>query len=174
MSYILTVDPGVYTLGACLWDEPEFYSSHLAFPIKRLCIDIDRKERQSMNPQMGIDRLVRWLRKWFEEFEITECYCEKPSIWNSAKGYAANFQGNILNMELFRGRLYQMCEEFQCVFHDVPVTDWKGQLSKKLVNERIKKIMFENDGKLKGTILTRQGSHDWDACGIGFFIQGVF
>ena len=174
MNHILTVDPGVYTMGACLWDEGEFYSSHVAMPKKRLCIDIAKKERKYLGAKGGVDYCINWITTWFEALELTECYCEKPSVWSNAKGYAASIQGHVLNMEHFRGRLYQVCQTYNCKFHDVPVTEWKGNLSKQLTVERIKQIMFENDGKLKATILTRQGSHDWDAAGIGFFLQGVF
>lgn len=174
IRHVITVDPGVFTMGVCLWDEREFYSDHLALPCKRICKDLKPTDRKRMGARGAIDHLILWLRAWFEEFEITECWCEKPSVWSTAKGYAANFQGNILNMELFRGRLYQTCMEFQTVFHDVPVTEWKGNLSKKLVVERLKTLMFEHNGKIKSTILSRQCSHDWDAAGIGFYVQGFF
>lgn len=171
---VLTIDPGVYTMGACLWDEQPFKSKDIVcLPIKRIAKEI--KDRAAYGAIGSMKHLIDWLYPWFDEFVITDCYCEKPQVFNSARGYASNVQGHVQQMEMFRGMLYQTCQDFAVKFHDVKVTDWKGQLPKKLVNERITKIYAKYRNRGNGIAkLTGRGSHDWDAAGIGFFLQGIF
>lgn len=172
MKSILTIDPGVYTLGACLFSEDEFLSSYCALPYKRLAIDRPRKERDSMGHQVSMKHLINRLRTWFDAYEITECYCEKPSVFGSARGWAS--KDHILQLEMFRGMLFNLCDEYHCLFHDVNVSTWKGQLPKHLVVQRIKDIYYAMEGRQQIAVLSEDGSHDWDACGIGLHVQGFF
>lgn len=174
MNHILTVDPGVYTMGACLWDETEWFAKHLALPMKRIDLDIPSKDRKQLSANGAMNYLIKYLSKWFVNYCITECYCEKPQTFMSAKGMASSIKGHVLNMEMFRGMLFGLCQQYDCVFHDVGVLQWKGQLPKSLTIERIKEIYIDAGFRASITKLSRHGGHDWDAAGIGFFLQGYF
>ncbi len=89
----------------------------------------------------------------------------------SPRGMAGAIKGSLLNIEMQRGMIFKLCQDYETQFTDVDVLQWKGQLSKVNTIRRIKKIAakFKQDTKM----LSKDG-HDWDACGIGLFLQGVF
>ena len=169
-QYILCVDPGGITMGACLFDLYDFEDeSIIAPPIHAITVDLNRKKVRPYSDNSIIAKLIQALEIWFEDKKIIRCYCEKPRNFGSASSFAASIQGTLQRMDMFRGALMQLCCKHDCTFHDVPVTTWKGQLPKQLVIDRVKNIL-ERGGCMK---LSKDG-HDWDACGIGLYEQGVF
>jgi len=174
MNKILTVDPGVYTMGACLWDEKEWFSDKLALPELAVNIDLNDKERKKTEPMQAMNAMVQSLRPWFEEETITYCYCEKPQIWTSARGMAGAIKGHVLQLEMFRGILFSLCQEFNAEFKDVKILDWKGQLPKLQVNKRLRSIILKEYRCTWDVAMLSKGEHDWDALGIGFYLQGKF
>lgn len=171
---ILTVDPGVYTMGACLWDESVWNSQEVAFPEHTLNIIVKDHERKGIGPNESMRTLVQHLIPWFDAYDIVACYCEKPQFFNSARGFATGIQGHLQQLEMFRGILFQWCDRYDCEFHDVPVLEWKGQLSKKITADRIKDIYVKFHHREELMKLSANKSNDWDACGIGLYAQGVF
>jgi hypothetical protein len=55
----------------------------------------------------------------------------------------------------------------------VKVSSWKGQLPKELVIDRIKDFYRKQDAGLKLLSMSLDGN-DWDALGIGLYLQGLF
>lgn len=174
MNKVLTVDPGVYTMGACLWDLDEFYSDRLALPELAVNVDLKDKERKKVEAKQSMNAMVQSLKPWFEEEPITQCFCEKPQIWTSARGMAGAIKGNVLDLEMFRGILFSLCQEFSTEFRDVKILDWKGQLSKLQVNKRLRDILIREYRRNWDADILSNGEHDWDALGIGFYLQGKF
>jgi hypothetical protein len=174
MNKILTVDPGVFTMGACLWDEKEWYSERLALPELAVNVDLKEHERKRTEPMQAMNAIVQMLRPWFEEDPITYCYCEKPQIWTSARGMAGAIKGHVLQLEMFRGILFSLCQEFSTEFKDVKILDWKGQLPKQKVNKRLRDIILKEYKRDWDVAMLSRGEHDWDALGMGFYLQGKF
>lgn len=174
MQCILTVDPGCFTMGACLWDFNEWsIKKNITKPmplLKTMCVDYTVKERNQLDPNTAMAHHMEKLKVWFKKYKIVTCYCEKPRLFPSARGFASSIKGHIQYLDMFRGLLFSLCIANKCTFEDVDVLEWKGQLPKGLVNERIKEISSKKDRML----LTVNASHDWDAFGIGLYVQGFF
>jgi hypothetical protein len=69
--------------------------------------------------------------------------------------------------------LVSLCNQYKTEFHDVKVSSWKGQLPKELVIDRIKDFYRKQDAGLKLLSMSLDGN-DWDALGIGLYLQGLF
>jgi hypothetical protein len=97
---ILTVDPGVFTMGACLWDAKKFLSEVVCFPVHAIDWVIKDKDRHSLyTPECAMAMHVDKLRLWFDREEITDCYCEKPQVFLSARGFASSIKGHVQQMK---------------------------------------------------------------------------
>lgn len=167
---VITVDPGVFTMGACLWKSTDVMTDiPWGFPIDAMAFDLSKQNRHPDEATQTMILLVNELDKWFKK-GIATCYCEKLQIFTSARGMASAIKGYVLQVEMFRGILASKCNEFKVPFVDVPVLQWKGQLSKDLTVKRIRKIFDRNVPKC----MSKEASHDWDAAGIGFYLQGMF
>lgn len=170
MRYVLTVDPGGYTMGACLFAYPGWQSDMVCPPCQSMVIGYTKKERDKYTPHEALIYMINRLRTlWFENYDIRLCFCERPRLFGSARSMASGIKGHLQMMDMFRGALLQLCDDHGVNFSNVDVLDWKGQLPKHLVNQRIREIL--NGGS---TVLSDNESHDWDACGIGLYLQGVF
>jgi len=99
---------------------------------------------------------------------IENVFCEDVSYQGtgSVKGQAAAESGGLVKLSKFAGSLRGFIYGYYrgaVKFEFVPVVTWKGQLPKDVVKNRILKIL----PNIKTT------NHDWDAVGIGLFLQGV-
>ena len=77
-------------------------------------------------------------------------------------------RGDLVKLSIFVGMLCYRARLLvgpENVFF-VPVNQWKGQLSKELVELRIKKFYASRNFHAKFT------SHEWDAVGIGLHVLG--
>lgn len=99
--------------------------------------------------------------------DITPLYVviEWPSLWSgSAKSYSAGIKGDLFKLTSLIGMLIHECGAYH--YSDglilLPVADWKGQLSKKAVDARIKRVL----GK-------KYPNHVSDAVGMGLFLKGL-
>lgn len=175
MNVILTVDPGVYTMGACLWWEDGFTSTKFSLPFRVVNYNLKSADRRALQPNDAMAWLVGKLRiYYFEKYPVISCYCEKPAIFTSARGMAGAIKGHVLQLEMFRGMLFSLCQEFNTLFVDVPALTWKGQLPKKLTVDRIKTLISEQRRNVDCLRMSANGENDWDALGIGLHIQGFF
>lgn len=167
---VITIDPGVFTMGGCLWEsESGLPDKPWGFPLDAMAFDLSKQNRHPDEATQTMILLVQELNKWFTK-GVACCYCEKLQIFTSAKGMASAIKGHVLQVEMFRGILASKCSEYNVPFVDVPVLHWKGQLSKDLTIKRIRKIFDKHIPKC----MSKEFSHDWDAAGIGFYLQDMF
>lgn len=174
MAKILTVDPGVYTMGVCLWDEDRWYSDHIALPERVVNYEMKDNLRKVTDPMDVMSMSVQSLRSWFEDEQVSLCYVEKPQIWTSARGMAGAIKGHVLQLEMFRGMLFSMCKEFDAEFKNVNILMWKGQMSKLMVVNRLKGIIISHNVKWSIQEHMTKLGNDWDALGMGLYLQGYF
>ncbi len=89
-------------------------------------------------------------------------FIERPQFFNSFKGETAAKSDSLFKLCFVTGRLYGVIRSFNldCVL--LPVNDWKGQLSKRMVSTRIKRICGKN---WKGDVE--------DAVGMGLYLKGL-
>lgn len=95
--------------------------------------------------------------------------CEWPQHFRSPVGEAAATRGDIVKLSATVGWVMAIADYLGTTFKPAPVMQWKGQLSKGMVQSRIKKIM----GKREWSRL-KPKSHAVDAIGIGYWHLGVF
>ena len=96
---------------------------------------------------------------------------------SSARGIAA--ATDVFEVCFTCGVIAGLAAELSASFKAIPVSEWKGQLSKKQVVHRIlKRWALSEDDPIEeitlGNVLTWPASHDWDSVGIGLHIAGVF
>lgn len=92
-------------------------------------------------------------------------YAEQPQFMEGGKGITSARKGDLIKLTTVFG----MCATCAQLFVPVPVSEWKGQLSKKITDERIMKKL----GKF-GWKPTTKTSHEMDAVGVGLFVKGYF
>lgn len=170
-STLLAIDPGVH-MGFAFWPKGRKYPTQCGvikpqvnlLKMKLLLVsgkDVDFfKKMHSTIHQLG--SLVMKLKP--------ECIvCEWPQSFSSVGGRAASGTGSIIKLAFGIGQVALIADVCRAKFIPVPVAQWKGQLSKKIVIKRIKK-------KLPASRLEylEPDSHAWDAIGIGMFCKGLF
>jgi Holliday junction resolvasome RuvABC endonuclease subunit len=99
-----------------------------------------------------------------EDWNVSKVYCEYPAYFDSAAGQMVAKKGDLLKLTFLVGCIAGFLHPTPVVL--VPVHVWKGQLPKEIVKQRIVKIL----GSKKCKSLK---SHDYDATGIGLFVQGL-
>jgi len=92
-------------------------------------------------------------------FKCSEGYIEYPAFFQAHGACGVANSGALVKLAWFVGLV---CGTLPFAPKLVTVGNWKGQLPKKVVQQRILRIL----PKVKAT------SHDWDAIGIGLFIKG--
>lgn len=90
-------------------------------------------------------------------------FIERPKFFESFKGQTAAKSDSLFKLCFVTGRLYSVIRGFNLKCELLPIVDWKGQLSKKQVGTRIKRICGKN---WKGDVE--------DAVGMGLYLKGLF
>lgn len=86
--------------------------------------------------------------------------CELPQFFNSAHGTMVAAQEGLVKLTMLVGYFGGMCTHYGVSFSPIKVQDWKGQLPKEVVKNRIRKILR----KKQHVLLSKDM---WDAVGIG-------
>jgi hypothetical protein len=171
---ILSIDPGVSGTGICVWDSATWgkkfqvkqglsFSNHYSNPI----------HVENFMPH-GYDNWVITCEKFHEKlhtiinrYMVRRVFCEFPQYFASSKGHAATGKGDIYKLSclvgVFAGCVWEYGGEFNCIL----VNEWKGQLSKDAVIQRIGVRL-----PTLGSSGMHIESHSYDAIGIGLFAQG--
>ncbi len=99
-------------------------------------------------------------------FEPDLVFIEEPLFISTAGGRAVAGRGDLVKLTLLAGSYWGAINSLRMETTFVPVRDWKGQLPKKVVEERIRLLLGKKFRDL--TLL----DHEWDAIGIGLWVQG--
>lgn len=156
MPRIVTIDPGVKGTGYAVW-RGGLYWPRLEPPIASGVLSVDRDSSWSI-------RSAKMLREFYglcKDYVPNRVICEYPEFFASGKGYASAAGGNLVKLAHLVGMFDGACVLSQCPFSMMPVREWKGQMSKQLVIQRIRKRL----GKT-------YKSHAADAVGIGLHCKG--
>jgi hypothetical protein len=148
-AYHMTIDPGASGSGWALWSEGwELLKNGVVLPPKS-----DEWEQQAYYT-------VGHLRDVAKKSGAEAGYVEFPAFFQ-AHGAGVASSGALVKLAWFVGLV---CGKMPMYVELVTVGEWKGQLPKRIVEDRIRKI-------LPGV---RAKSHDWDAIGIGLYKAGRF
>lgn len=156
---ILTVDSGVRAMGVCAWEERTWRDWAIG--------PVDAQVFKSVRPGWpeAIRDVIKQIERQYRRFEITRVYAEEPHVFTGGKGYAAAASGDLIHLAASVGALLIYAQVVGANFRPVLVRDWIGNLPKDVIRKRISKAFFD-------IRLSKNQSHDWDACGIGMFLKG--
>lgn len=95
-------------------------------------------------------------------------WCEWPTLHESSEaGRETARSGALVKLAASIGVAIEVCRSHDIKFVPVPVADWKGQMSKVAVENRIRRILGPD-------ACSNFRTHAWDAVGIGLHMKGRF
>lgn len=172
---ILTVDPGVGGTGLSLWNKDRWHTAN--GPI--WCGNIT-PGRGPQDWLARVDRLCDKLHDFMIEWSlwgesgvtygpVVEAYMEMPKFFSDkAAGTMVAETGDLIKLAYISGAIGQVIHNHEVILHHIRVDQWKGQLGKPIVIERIKK-------RLPGIVQElNPKSHSWDSIGLGLWAKGRF
>jgi len=143
----MTIDPGANSSGWAIWDKKwTLIDNGICTP--------DPKDEWELRALANAQNLLEIA----EHHEVDEGYIEYPAFFQT-HGAGVATSGALVKLAYYVGLV---CGTMPFPVKIVTVGEWKGQLPKKVVIERIKRI-------LPGVEATKD---DWDAIGIGLFLSG--
>ncbi len=159
-SETATVDPGLGGTGLAFWSNRTWSEKVPPLEIKNLYAEGHTLWTDSANS------LVKKFKAEIEARTVTRVYIEWPKFFSgSVKGWTATTQGDIFKLSYLIGMFAEVCRQLGIEVILVPVNDWKGQLPKRVVEQRIR-------AKIPGVLALRPTTHSWDAIGIGLKLKG--
>lgn len=149
----MSIDPSVKSCGYSIWDN------------RKLVLFGIQKGKHPDNWQASGMSIGYELHKLAKNLDVQETYCEYPGYFSGGGGLVTASSGALVKLAWFVGFLNGLFTPELIDFILVPVNEWKGQLPKQVVNQRIKKILGEK---------ACQGFEKdiWDAVGIALYKQG--
>lgn len=157
----ISIDPGVSGTGVAVWDEPVWSRF---FPPALTC-NLPTYKGKDWNAKAQIvgDEIDRFL----SEYRVVMVYVEWPEFMpGSLKGNAAAVKGDLQKLTYSVGVIGRVCHAHSVGLEVIPVSVWKGQLSKAVVKERIRRRYADIGVELCAS------SHAIDAVGIGLHAKG--
>lgn len=162
---LIAVDPGLSGMGWARWDTPTRTKRGpnavgVIYPSK-----LD-KGTGTLTDQCTAMTSILW-DQVFDDPIVPEGYkmvIEMPQHMASAKGIAAQ-AGSVYKLTFLVGFIAAMFHDF-CQVHVATPMEWKGQLPKNVVQQRIERdlgLRFCRDLQIR--------SHAWDAVGLGLWFR---
>jgi Holliday junction resolvasome RuvABC endonuclease subunit len=151
----MSIDPGIAGTGWALWrpqkDDPQKYGS----------ISVHNKTQWNQRAVEVAERVGAVAVR----NSVEVAYVEEPAFMQSAGGQVTAASGSLVKLAFTVGCICSRLESLEIDAILVPVRDWKGQLSKETVEDRLRRI-FPNLADLKAP------THVFDAIGIGLHAMG--
>ena len=156
---LLAVDPGL-KLGWAFFPENRYYPTKVGL--------IKPQLNSKADFFMRLHSTTSQFSAVVKKLAPQEVAIEWPGYFDSLVGGAAAKQGSLVKLAFGVGQLALIAHAFGAEFVPVRVTEWKGQIPKKVVNKIITK-------KLSAPRLRALKPEDdsWDAVGIGLYLRGV-
>lgn len=160
----LSIDPGVNAVGWALWDYDKW--EHFEAP---LCVGVTKPRIGSIDPFEKMTAVLRRMNAAFDLGALKLVVCEWAQFRaGSAVGHSAAVRDDYGHLCHNHGMFHWWALSKNAQFKPAPVSIWKGNLPKQIVEERITRGL--------GSCLARDGtritSHAWDAVGIGLWAKG--
>lgn len=155
---LMSIDPSINNLGLAVWDLSlgKLLMHVLIHPLKDARND-EYDKTYSMLMQ---------LKQWRETYGVNKIICEVPDHWAVA-GFEARETGSMVKLAFVCGSIYSMRHELE-EMRVVKPRDWKGQLPKKVVANRLQESYVKY-----GIDMTKMNENVMDAIAIGhFYIHG--
>lgn len=156
---LIAIDPGLQGTGIAEWDDHELVGVWV--------LDVESRFGKLEWPDRADLIAHRLVKLLCPPAHDTAVVCEMPEFQGGAGRSMGWKTGDLQRLAylvgLFGGRVHPS------PFYPVLVHEWKGQLPKKVVEDRLTKILGANVCQSLGI-----KSHAWDAVGIGMWAQGKF
>jgi len=152
----LSIDPGTNGTGWASWDEKNWRK--LVPPLNTGVIFPPR----SLNWQDKVEFVAKQFEK-YPKIPTIKVYIEYPAFHESFGGEVVARSGALVKLTYLVGFISSRFPKVLLV----PVRNWKGQLPKTVVEERIRKL-------LGPVVCSSFKTHIWDAVGIGLYAKGFF
>lgn len=155
---IMFIDPGLSGTGVAVWRAEDFHGASLTGVFRP---PVFHKSFSRKNLESYVELLIELIG----QYGVIEVWCENASYHGagSAKGQMVASKGDLVKLAQLIGA-YKATSYLEGVsFNLVSVMEWKGQLPKKVVNDRILKVWPE----------CACTNHDFDAVGIGLWKMGL-
>lgn len=159
MKVNISVDPGVVGTGYAVWQSPEENNwGKSCKPISTGCIKPSIKNKESFLNRSTFT--TEQFQHLFLLYEVNQVAVEYGKFFESSLGFAAASGGDLAKLLFVTGRIVECCYRNDSFAFSVLVNDWKGTMTKKIVDHRIKReIGCEYD------------NHESDAVGIGLWVK---
>lgn len=153
-NQVLVIDPGLAGSGFALFDADDFFNPReVVTPVKTWVKTLKTDEAY-------FEHLIKEV---VSNTCLVKVYCEGQALMGGKKGSVTASSGALVKLSNFAGALRGMFWHAGIEFEYVPVAKWKGQLDKAVVIHRILKVWPECSCT----------THDFDAVGIGFYLQSL-
>lgn len=165
--YCCSIDPSINDVGLAVWPIKDW--KKLVMPI--LIADIKSTPSDDWTDKLddicnSLNSVLAGLGIGMRGSGCTRIYCETPAFFNSSHGRQVAEKGDLVKLSASFGTIAALSWYFNCSLIPISVQEWKGQLDKKIVKERVLDLLPDIG---KGC-----SSHIYDALGIGLYSKGLF
>ncbi len=144
---LLAIDPSIMSLGWAVFIPCADAHPHL------VSFGTVKRETGGLPLEQRIDVIIEGLEEAITSltFPISKCEAviiEKPQLWGAFKSVASMHSGALLALHILVGALYWWGKTRFFKAHLVPVSEWKGQLSKEITQRRMEakySVKFKTD-----------------------------
>ncbi len=172
MIEAISVDIGVNELGWASWDFSSKVWNKPCAPLRVGVIKASHASFERAAKEKEFEYKVLSLMEQFKEEvwhkgHMRFLVLEYPQQFGSARGQIASALGHTLQLAFAAGAHAQMAWEMGVDIQLVIPMLWKGQLKKKLVEQRLRRAIgfkAQDGGQFR--------SHAWDAVGVGMYAKG--
>jgi Holliday junction resolvasome RuvABC endonuclease subunit len=138
--HVMTIDPGMHSMGWAYWSRKKWDSNSV---VPSACGLIKAVHKNADAPWW--ERVQEQCRRVGEMMTTASpwtVYCEMPVFFSgSAMGMAAAQTDALQKLSFMVGSLAQVVAERKGIFYPVSVREWKGQMSKEVVQARVTKAL---------------------------------
>lgn len=165
----ISIDPGISGTGVAVWSESEWK--------EKVCpIDVRNIYGKKTEDWLGKMRsILAQLEEIIDQHEpVRKLYIEFPEKMDSLKGNAAVVSkvrgglkepGDVFKLTYLVGAVAELCRSNDVGFRYYLPSEWKGQIGKSIVEQRIKM-------RIPNIVDLNPKSHSFDAIGIGLHAKG--
>lgn len=151
---LLSIDPSIANLGWAILTHDNVDLAPLdtdAHP-QLVTFGTVKCSTSHLNFEARIDTIIGGLEEAIAaagyRLSIKQVVIEKPQLWGAYKSTASLHAGDLLGLHLLTGALYWWANSHYAEAFLIPVTEWKGQLPKKVTQKRMEKkygVKFQTD-----------------------------
>lgn len=162
---VLTIDPGLGGTGWATWEASSW--EDLKKPVGHGCVSVlnaDLKKDWWWRMDWICDQMMGVL---FQE-KANTFFIEQPMYMPSGKGLVAAERDDLVKLSILTGGIISRISynRASTPWFPIPVTTWKGNLSKDLCQDRVERKLKMN--------LSGSTTHAADAIGLGLYCKGFF